>query len=139
MNSYSLAADAMVALHVGYVAYVLLGQLAIVIAAPFRWQWARNPWFRWTHLLAILIVAIEAVMKWRCPLSIWEQQLREAGGQGFDSSETFMGRLLHNLLFIDGMPEQFFTACYVAMFFIVLQGLIMYPPRGFRFQSRPML
>jgi hypothetical protein len=85
------------------------------------------------------IVAVEAVMHWRCPLSIWEQQLREAAGQDFNSSDTFMGRLLHNLLFIDGMPEAFFTALYLAMFIIVVQGLVMYPPRWFRstlFSSR---
>lgn len=126
---YGLLADLLVAIHVAYVAYVLLGQLAITLAAPFRWQWARNPWFRFTHLLAIGIVALEAVMKWRCPLTVWEEKLRAHAGQGFNSSDTFMGRLLHNLLFIDGMPEQFFTACYCGMLLLVLQGLIMYPPR----------
>ncbi|MGL4422249.1 MAG: DUF2784 domain-containing protein [Gemmataceae bacterium] len=129
---YGILADVVVALHVGYVAYVIFGQLAIVVAAPFRWSWARNPYFRWSHLTAIGIVAYEAIMNIRCPLSVWEEQLRHAAGQGFDSSQTFMGRLLHNLLFIEGMPEVFFTTLYLATLAIVLQGLIMYPPRGFR-------
>jgi hypothetical protein len=132
MSVYALLADLMVAIHVGYVAYVLLGQLAIVAAAPFKAAWARHPWFRFTHLLAIAIVALEAVMGWRCPLSIWEEQLRMRAGQDINSGETFMGRLLHNLLFIEGMPEVFFTTLYIAMLVVVLQGLIMYPPRGFR-------
>lgn len=132
MNWYNLAADLLVAIHVGYVAYVVLGQAAIVLAAPLKWQWARNPWFRATHLLAIGIVALEAVMHWRCPLSIWEEQLRVAGGLAMNTSETFMGRLLHNLLFVEGMPESFFTACYVGTLLLVLQGLVMYPPRWFR-------
>ncbi|CAN5260344.1 hypothetical protein BH11PLA2_BH11PLA2_11410 [soil metagenome] len=135
MSWYGLAADAMVGIHVGYVAYVLLGQLAIVIAAPFQWQWARNPWFRFTHLLAIAIVAVEAIMHWRCPLSIWEEQLRVSAGQDINSSDTFMGRILHNLLFVDNMPESFWSACYVGMLLIVVQGLVMYPPRGFRRRS----
>jgi hypothetical protein len=132
MNWYNLAADLLVAVHVAYVAYVVLGQAVIVVAAARHWQWARNPWFRFTHLLAIGIVALEAVMHWRCPLSVWEEQLRTAGGVAFHAGETFMGRLLHSVLFIDGMPESFFTACYVGVMLLVLQGLIMYPPRWFR-------
>lgn len=132
MSGYALLADVVVAIHVGYVAYVLLGQLAIVVAAPFRWQWARNPWFRFTHLLAITIVAVEAVMHWRCPLSIWEEDLRRLAGQDAGTGETFMGRMLHSLLFIDNMPEVFFTTLYLAMLAVVVQGLVMYPPRWFR-------
>lgn len=129
---YGLLADLMVAVHVAYVAYVIVGQLAIVVAAPFRWQWARNPWFRFTHLLAIGVVAYEALMGLRCPLTVWEEQLRALAGQSFNSSDTFMGRLLHDLLFIEGQPEIFFTTMYVAMAVLVAQGLVMYPPRWFR-------
>lgn len=135
---YGLLADAMVCAHVAYVAFVLLGQVAIILAAAFRWEWGRNRWFRLSHLLAIGIVAFEAMMGWPCPLTTWEYQLREMAGQGFDGSATFMGRLMHNLLFIDQYftdgkpPEAFFTTLYVAMLIIVLQGLVMYPPRLFR-------
>jgi hypothetical protein len=38
---------------------------------------------------------------------------------------------LHDLLFIEGQPESFFTVMYVAMLIIVVQGLVMYPPRLF--------
>lgn len=137
MSIYALLADVVVALHVGYVGYVLLGQLLILIAAPLNWQWARNPWFRFTHLLAIGIVAVEALMHWRCPLSVWEEDLRRLAGQNPGTGETFMGRLLHDLLFIEGMPEVFFTTLYLAMFMIVVQGLVMFPPRWFR--TRPAL
>ena len=68
---YGFLADVVVFLHVAYVAYVLLGQVAIIVAAPFRWQWARNPWFRFAHLLAIGIVAYEAINNLRCPLTVW--------------------------------------------------------------------
>jgi hypothetical protein len=129
---YGLLADVVVFIHVAYVGYVIGGQLAIILAAPFKWQWARNPWFRFTHLLAIGIVVYEAIRGLRCPLSVWEEQLRTLAGQPFNGSETFMGRLLHNLLFIEGQPEIFFTTMYVAMMVLVLQGLIMYPPRWFR-------
>jgi hypothetical protein len=134
---YGLLADVVVTIHLAYVAYVVVGQVLIVIAAPFRWQWARNPWFRLTHLLAIAIVAYEAVMGIRCPLTVWEEQLRELAGQPFDSGQTFLGRLFHDLLFYEGLPDIFFTVLYISMFVIVLQGIIMYPPRMFRIRRMP--
>jgi hypothetical protein len=134
---YGLLADVVVTIHLAYVAYVVVGQVLIVIAAPFRWQWARNPWFRLTHLLAIAIVAYEAVMGIRCPLTVWEEQLRELAGQPFDSGQTFLGRLFHDLLFYEGSPDIFFTTLYISMFVVVLQGIIMYPPRMFRIRRMP--
>ena len=129
---YGIAADLTVAIHVAYVAYVLLGQAAIVVAAPMKWQWARNPWFRFSHLIMIGVVAYEAIYHIRCPLSVWEEQLRVLAGQPFDGSDTFMGRILHNVLFVDNMPEIAFTIGYCGMALLVVQGLIMYPPRWFR-------
>jgi hypothetical protein len=133
---YGILADLMVFVHLLYVSYVLVGQLAIIVASAFRWEWGRNRWFRLTHLLAIAVVALEAVMGWQCPLTKWEYQLRELAGQKFDGSETFLGRLLHDLLFIEGQPESFFTVLYISMLVIVVQGLVMYPPRWFRVGKR---
>lgn len=133
---YGLLADLVVMVHLLYVAYVVVGQIFIVIAAPLRWQWARNPWFRTTHLLAIAIVAYEAIMGIRCPLTVWEEQLRELAGQPFNSGETFLGRLFHDILFYEDMPEVFFTTLYIAMLVVVVQGLIMYPPRMFRWRRK---
>ncbi len=135
---YGLAADVIVGIHFAYVAYVVVGQLAIIIAAPFRWQWARNPWFRFSHLAAIGIVAYEEIVGLRCPLTVWEEQLRELGGQEFRGSETFMGRLLHNLLFYPDTPQIVFTVGHIAMFILVVQAFIMYPPRWFRFTKAPV-
>jgi hypothetical protein len=133
---YGFLADLVVAAHVGYIAYVLVGQLLIIVAAPLKWQWARNPWFRFTHLMAIGIVAYEAIYHIKCPLTSWEEQLRELAGQTFNGSETFMGRVLHDLMFIENQPEIFFTTMYIAMLVIVIQGLIMYPPRWFRLSKK---
>lgn len=133
---YGILADAIVAVHVAYIAYVVLGQLAIVLAAPMKWEWARNPWFRFTHLTAIGIVAYEAIRGLRCPLTVWEEQLRGLCGQSFNGSDTFVGRLLHDLMFIENQPEVFFTTMYVAVLVLVVQGLVMYPPRWFRFGQR---
>ena len=133
---YGVLADLMVAIHVAYVGYVVFGQLLIIAAAPMKWEWARNPWFRFSHLAAIGVVAFEAICRLRCPLTIWEEQLRRLAGQTFNGSETFMGRLLHNLMFIENQPEVFFTTMYIAVLVLVVQGLVMYPPRWFRLSNR---
>jgi hypothetical protein len=133
---YGLAADTVVGIHVAYVGYVILGQLLIILAAPMKWQWARNPWFRFTHLLAIGIVAVEAIQGWPCPLTVWEVQLRELAGQAHTGEASFMGKLLHDLLYFENVPQLVLDTGYVAMAILVLQGLIMYPPRWFRFRKK---
>jgi len=133
---YGLCADAVVGIHLAYVAYVIFGQLFIIIGAPLKWQWVRNPWFRFTHLLAITIVAVEAIQGWQCPLTVWEAQLRELGGQAFNGSESFMGKLLHDILFVENVPQLALDTGYVAAALLVMQGLIMYPPRWFRVGKR---
>jgi hypothetical protein len=133
---YGILADLVVAIHVAYIAYVVLGQLLIIAAAPMKWQWARNPWFRFTHLTAIGIVAYEAIRGLRCPLTVWEEQLRAMGGQVFSGSDTFLGRLLHDLMFIENQPEIFFTTMYLGVLVLVIQGVVMFPPRMFRVGKR---
>jgi uncharacterized protein YjeT (DUF2065 family) len=132
---YGYLADLVVFVHILYVGYVVVGQLAIIVAAPFRWKWARNPWFRFSHLLAIGIVAYEALNNIRCPITVWEEQLRELGGQAMNVGQSFMGRMFHDLLYFD-QPEIFFNTLHVAMFVLVVQGLVMYPPRLWR-RHRP--
>lgn len=133
---YGYLADFVVFIHVLYVGYVVLGQVAIMLAAPFRMQWARNPWFRYSHLMAIAIVAWEALNDIRCPITIWEEKLRALAGQDINAGQSFMGRMFHDLLFYQDIPESFFNTLHVAMFVVVVQGVLMYPPRWFR-RSRP--
>lgn len=132
---YGYAADAVVAIHVAYIAYVVLGQLALVVGAALQRDWARNPWFRFTHLAAIGIVAIEEWFGWRCPLTVWEHQLRALGGQTVEQG-SFLGRFLHDLLFVDDhLSEDAITVMHYAFAALVVQALVMYPPRLWRCQA----
>ena len=134
---YGTLADAVAIAHVIYVGYVVLGQVAIIGAAPFRAAWARNPWFRFTHLGAIGYVALEVAMGWRCPLTIWEEKLRVmAGGTVFDEGDSFLARMAHNTLVHEGYPPIFFDTLNAGFAVLVIQALIMYPPRWFRFGKR---
>ena len=64
---YQLLADFVVLVHLGYVLFVIFGQLAILLGALRRWQWIRNFWFRVVHLAMIAIVVVEAVLGNRLP------------------------------------------------------------------------
>jgi len=125
---YSYLADVVVILHVAYVGYVVLGQLAIWLGWIFRRQWARNFWFRATHLLAILIVAVEAVMGWVCPLTRWEHQLRDLAGEPVRSG-SFMARLSRDILFGMNCPEWGFNAMHIGCAVLVLGTFLLFCPR----------
>jgi hypothetical protein len=124
---YAWLADFVVAVHVAYVAFVLLGQAAILLGAALRWRWIRNRAFRLLHLVAIVVVASEAVLGIPCPLTVWETRLRRLAGQ--EAAEgTFIGRWLHDLLFFD-FPPWVFTTAYVSFALLVLATLVCLPPQ----------
>jgi hypothetical protein len=124
---YGLLTDLLVAVHVGYFCYIVIGQLLIWLGLALRWQWVRNPWFRWTHLLAITIVATEAAFAWDCPLTVWEGQLRAAAGQEV-SGESFVGRLLHALIFLR-LPSWAYPIIHIGFAVLVLGTFVLAPPR----------
>jgi len=124
---YGFLADLMVAIHVGYVAYVVVGQLLIWAGWALGWPWIRNFWFRATHLLAIAVVAFEQVFQIRCPLTVWEEHFRELAGQP-TTGETFLGRLLHSLIFYDFQPWVF-TVIYMTTLAVVVLTLLLCRPR----------
>jgi hypothetical protein len=122
-----ILADLMVAIHVAYVAYVVLGQFLIWGGWAAGWRVVRSFWFRSTHLLAIAVVAFEQVFKIRCPLTVWEEHFRELAGQPV-TGETFLGRLLHSVLFYNCEPWVF-GAIYYTTLAVVGLTLILCPPR----------
>jgi polyferredoxin len=124
---YSFLADLVVALHVSYVSFVVAGQLLILLGLPLRWDWVRNPWLRITHLLAIVIVGLEAVCGWDCPLTVWEGSLRHLSGQDIGAG-SFMGRLLHNLIFYD-FETWVFDVMHIAFAVLVIATFLVAPPR----------
>jgi hypothetical protein len=127
---YHILADFVVAFHVAYVGYVVLGQLAILLGVLFRWKWVRNPWFRWTHLIMMSIVGYEAARDITCPLTTLEASLRARAGE-VATEGTFLGRLLHDLIFINVSP-QVITALHIGFALLVIGTFVLAPPRLFR-------
>src|SRR5262245_57739595 len=127
---YAVLADALTAGHFAYVAFVVVGELAILLGAAFRCRWARNPWFRGLHLLAIAYVAAEAIFHVPCPLTVWEGELRTLAGQQA-STDTFVGRTVH-FFFMDGgdrWPEWVYEYLHIGFGVLVLLTFVLIPPR----------
>ena len=125
---YGFLADVMVAIHVAYVGFVVIGQLLILVGWGLGWRWVRNPWFRRAHLVAIGLVAGVEIINIRCPRTVWEEQFRELAGQPF-SGETFLSRLMHWLIFVEGKPPRFFTALHLGFTGLIVATLFLVPPR----------
>jgi hypothetical protein len=124
---YSLAADLLAAVHLAYVAFIVGGQAAILIGAAAGWRWVRGLAFRAVHLAAISLVAAEALGGLRCPLTVWERQLRAAAGATV-SGESFVSRLVGALIVHD-WPEWVFTALHVSFAVLVAATFVAFPPR----------
>jgi Protein of Unknown function (DUF2784) len=124
---FDLLADLVAALHFAYVSFVVVGLGAIVVGLARRWHWVRNPFFRLSHLLAILIVAGESLLGIPCPLTMWEDRLRALAGHAAQGG-SFLGRLLDKVMFVDVEPAVL-TWIYVGFALLVLMTLVVAPPR----------
>jgi len=124
---YGFLADLTVAVHVAYVAFVVVGELLILAGWAVGWGWARNVWFRTAHLLAIGAVVVVELLGVRCPITVWEEAFRARAGQPVGGG-TFMGRLLHSVLYYDA-PAWVFTAGHLAAGAVVLATFVFFQPR----------
>jgi Protein of Unknown function (DUF2784) len=134
---YGLLADLIDIIHFAYVAFVVIGQLLILIGIVLRWQWIRNPWFRFIHLAMILIVAFEAMCDMECPLTVWEYNLRVAAGQD-PRTGTYIARLFRQIFFWQPTDDcvKILAWCYWGAAGLVLATFCIAPPR---IRRRPAL
>ena len=117
-------ADAVLALHVLFVLFVV-GGFALILAGARRWGWVRNRAFRIAHLGAIVFVAAEGLLGVTCPLTYWEDVLRSTGRE----ERSFIGRWLAWLLYYD-LPEWAFALAYAAFALAVIWSWSAIPPRA---------
>jgi hypothetical protein len=132
---YSLLADAILVMHVLFVAFVVLSLLLIFVGKFLSWLWVRNPWFRVTHLLGIGVVVLQAWFGVICPLTIWEMDLRSKAGETIYEG-SFITHWLSELLYYQA-PSWVFVVCYTVFGGLVLASWFLVRPRAFSvgFQS----
>ena len=104
------------------VAFIAGGLILTWAGCFLKWKWVRNPLFRYLHLAAIVFVALEAILGYACPLTIWEDALR-----GGAAAQSFVGRWVQRALFYRA-PEWVFAAIYCAWAAATLATLRLVPP-----------
>ncbi|GMU66285.1 MAG: hypothetical protein AMXMBFR36_25590 [Acidobacteriota bacterium] len=123
----ALLADVVLALHVLFVAFVVLGLALIVVGGVRGWGWVRHRRFRQLHLAAIGFVVVETWLGRICPLTDLEASLRDGvGSDGYESG--FIAYWLARLLYIDAPPWAFLLA-YTAFGAAVFAAWFRVPPR----------
>jgi hypothetical protein len=129
---YVLAADALLATHVLFVLFVVLGLVLVLVGKFAGWSWVRNPWFRLAHLAAIAVVVLQSWAGVVCPLTTWEMALRERAGETTYAG-TFVSYWLDNILYYQA-PAWVFALCYTIFAAAVVASWFWVRPR--RLQCR---
>lgn len=124
---YRALADAVLALHVGVVLFVI-GGLVLVWAGNWRgWHWVNRWSLRLAHLAAIGVVVAESWLGIVCPLTTLEMWLRAKGGAATHDG-SFIEHWLQRLLYYDA-PAWVFLTGYSLFGLAVLASWWYFPPR----------
>jgi hypothetical protein len=92
--TYRVLADAVLVLHLAFIAFVVLGGLAVL-----RW-----PRLGWLHLPAVLWASGITFLGGICPLTPLENRLRAAGGEaGYEG--TFIEQYVTTLIYPEGLTR----------------------------------
>lgn len=121
---YRLLADAVVAFHLGFVLFVVLGGL-------FALRWPRAAWL---HLPAAVWGAGIELLGGICPLTPLENHFRRLGGEaGYPGG--FVEHYLLPVLYPDGLTRdvQYVLAAFVILFNIVVYSIVLRRRRRLRF------
>ena len=126
---YLLAADAILFVHVLFVAFVVLGLIFILVGKLRVWAWVRNPWFRYAHVASIGVVVLQSWLGAICPLTTWEMALREKAGDAAYSG-AFIAHWLESSLYYRA-PEWIFMVSYTLFGLLVAASWFWVRPRRF--------
>jgi hypothetical protein len=127
MVRWRVLADAVVMIHAAYVVFVVFGLAAILVGVVLEWKWVRGFCFRLSHLVAVALVCLEAILGVMCPLTTLEDSLRARAGQARYPSD-FIGYWTHRLIFYNA-PTWIFTALYAAFTILVAATFWFAPPK----------
>ncbi len=115
-------ADIVLIIHFLYVLFVVGSLPVIWVGAYLQRRFVRNRWFRFLHLGAILFVVAESLIGVTCPLTVWENQLRQ-----IETNSSFIQHWLHQIIFYN-VPEHFLTIVYILFATLVAATFKWIPP-----------
>ena len=129
-------ADLVLVVHAGFVAFVVLSLVVILVGGAAGWPFVRDVRFRAAHLLAIGVVVLQAWCGIECPLTTLEMALRSrAGGATYEGSciAHWVGRFLYH-----DAPPWVFVAAYSLFAAAVGGAWWWFPPRRSRKSHVPL-
>ena len=114
---YRIAADLVLALHLGFIAFVVLGGLLIL----------RYRWVAYVHVPAAVWGAFIEITGRICPLTIWENSFRQSAGES-GYSESFVEHYLLPVIYPAGLTRsiQFWIAACVIVVNVVIYVWLLY-------------
>ena len=118
-TQYLIAADAVLVLHLSFVAFVVVGLILIACGGILSWRWVRNRMFRILHLIAIGVVVLQSWIGVICPLTTLEMELRERAGDAVYEG-SFISHWLNAILYYRA-PAWVFVVCYT-LFGLLVAG-----------------
>ncbi len=112
-----LAADAVLLLHLLFIAFALLGGLLVL-----RWRW-----LAWLHLPAVFWAVTVEALQLLCPLTPLENDLRHAAGQA-GYSTGFIEHYLLPVIYPAGLTPviQLWLAALVLLLNLLVYGLLLW-------------
>src|SRR5208282_2172833 len=117
-----MLADTVLVVHLAIVLFITGGLPLIYLGAAFGWTWVRDWRWRALHLGAIGFVAAESLAGIVCPLTVWEDALRDQR-----SRVGFIERWVDQIMYYD-FPTWVFTMAYAGFAALVALTWVAVPP-----------
>lgn len=126
IKSFDIA-DLILIVHFLYFLGVVVPVPLILIGRFCRWAFVRNIWFRRIHLTMLLAIVVQVPFQILCPLTVWEQHLRDRHGKT-GPGESFIAHWVGRLLYYD-FPLWIFSILYLTFGLLVILLYFRIPPK----------
>ena len=127
-------ADIILVVHLAWIIFMLYG-FALTVRAFWRPAFWDRWLFRTIHLAGIVFVASLELLHKYCPLTIWENALRQHGHPGTQYPGYFILGYIERLIYPDVSPLVYLLPTYgIALFTLVM--FVVKPPAKFRRRQR---
>jgi len=110
----SAVSQAILAAHLGVIAFNVAGLVAIPLGARLGWRWVRIRWWRALHVASWAVVALQAGFGRACFLTLWQDQLMGTGAE-----PPLIMRVVNRLIY-SPLPMWVFTVAYLVLFALVI-------------------